>query len=253
MALPTHRAEAFRKYEKPTTKKGLRSFLGAVSFYRRYIGRLATQTAILSPLTSKLAPAKVVWSREGELAFSNIVLMICNVCTLCIPLPQDDYSLVTDASGLGIGSVLQVWRDGAWEPAAFFSRQLRGAEQRYSATETEALAVVESVSHFSYYLYGHSFVVFTDHKPLLQLLSSDKLNPRLRRLGFKLQGWMVDIQYLPGGENGFADALSREERPRQEKKDKEKGKEESHGNETPGLSSPEGGCGGIPPRSSETV
>jgi len=100
------------------------------------------------------------------------------------------------------------------------------------------------VSHFSYYLYGHSFVVFTDHKPLLQLLTSDKLNPRLRRLGYKLQGWLLDIQYLPGEENGFADALSREERTRQQMKDAENKIEESRGKESPGLSSTEGGCGG---------
>jgi len=84
---------------------------------------------------------------------------------LCIPLPQDRYSLVTDASGLGIGGVLQVWRENTWEPAAFFSRQLRGAEQQYSTTEMEALAVVESINHFAYYLYGHAFNVYSDHKP----------------------------------------------------------------------------------------
>jgi len=104
MALPEHRAEAFRNYTRPVTKKGLRSFIGAVSFYRRYIRQLASETAKLTPLTSKLAPSKA------------------------------------DASGLGIGGVLQVERDGRWEAAAFYSRQLRGAEQRYSATELEALA-----------------------------------------------------------------------------------------------------------------
>jgi len=166
-------------YSRPTSKKGLRSFLGAVSFYRRYLHQLASQTAILTPLTSKLAPSKVVWSSEGELAFRTICVMISNVCELCIPLPEDEYSIVTDASGLGIGGVLQVKRDGKWEAAAFFSRQLKGA-----ATELEALAVVASVQNFAYYLYGHVFVVYSDHKPLTQLLHSDKLNPRLRRLGY---------------------------------------------------------------------
>jgi len=110
--------------------------------------------------------------------------------------------------------VLQVRRDGHWEAAAFFSRQLRGAEQRYSATEMEALAMVAAVEHFADYLYGHAFTIYTDHKPLTHLLDSDRLNPRLRRLGYKLQGWMVWIEYLPGQENGFADAFSREERAR---------------------------------------
>jgi len=56
MALPAHRAEAFKSYTRPTSKKGLRSFLGAVSFYRRYIHQLASQTAKLTPLTSKDVP-----------------------------------------------------------------------------------------------------------------------------------------------------------------------------------------------------
>ena len=81
-------------------------------------------------------------------------------------LSEDVMSVVTDALGLGIGGVLQVKRDGGWEAAAFFSHQTRGAEQRYSATELKALAMVESIKHFSYYLYGKSFTVFTDHKPL---------------------------------------------------------------------------------------
>jgi len=102
MALPAHRAEAFRSYTRPTTKKGLRSFLGAVSFYRRYIHQLAIYTAFLTPLTSKQSPSKIVWEQWGELAFKVICDLICNACDLCIPLPNDDYSLVTDASGLGI-------------------------------------------------------------------------------------------------------------------------------------------------------
>jgi len=108
---------------------------------------------------------------------------------------------------------LQVWRCGQWEAAAFFSRQLKGAEQRYSATELEALALVETIAHFAYYLYGKEFTAFTDHKPLLQLTTSEKLNPRLRRMAFKLQPWLLTVQYIQGEENGLADALSREERP----------------------------------------
>jgi len=56
-----------------------------------------------------------------------------------------------------VGGVLQVWHEGKGEAAAFYSRQLRRAEQRYSATELEALAVAASVEHFNYYLYGKEF------------------------------------------------------------------------------------------------
>ena len=121
---------------------------------------------------------------------------------------------MTDTSELGIGSVLQVWREDRWEVAAFYSRQTRGTEQRYSASKLEALAVVETVRHFGYYLYGRVFVVYIDHKPLCELMTSDRLNPRLRRLSLKLQHWLVTIEYLPGDKNGMADALSREEQPK---------------------------------------
>ena len=66
MSVPQHQVEAFAKYSKPSTKK---AFLGAIAFYRRYIELLAKQTAVLTPLTSKLAPSKIFWTEERELAF----------------------------------------------------------------------------------------------------------------------------------------------------------------------------------------
>ena len=216
MSMPHHRAQALSRYTRPLTKKGLRAFLGSIGFYRRYVNKLANQTAILTPLTTKQAPQRVEWTEEGKSAFTCICDVISNACSLCIPLPSDSFSLVTDASGRGIGGVLQVERDGEWEAAAFFSRQLHGAEQRYSATELEALALVATVDHFNYYLYGKPFIIFTDHRPLEQLLTSDKLNPRLRRMAYKLQHWMIEIRYIQGDKNTFADALSREERKSEE-------------------------------------
>ena len=51
MAIPQHRVQALASYTTPMTKKGLRSFLGAIGFYRRYVQQLATETAVL---TSKM-------------------------------------------------------------------------------------------------------------------------------------------------------------------------------------------------------
>ena len=213
MTIPQKRAEALFHYTRPTIKKGLRSFLGGVSFYRWYMQLLATDTCVLSPPTSKLAPAKVTWTEDMEAAFHNICESVSKSCLLTIPLPKDTMSIVTDASGSGIGRVLQVKRDSGWEAADFYSRQTRGLKQQYSATELEALALVETVRHFGYYLYGKVFTAFTDHKPLCALLLSDRLNGRLGHLGMKLQHWLVEIVYMPGEDNGLADALSGEERP----------------------------------------
>ena len=106
MSVPSHRAEALANYSRPITKKRLRAFLGAIGFYRHYVQLLAKHTAVLTPLTSKQAPSKVMWMEEGELAFNAICLCISQSCSLCIPLPQDVFSIITDASGLGVGGVL---------------------------------------------------------------------------------------------------------------------------------------------------
>ena len=126
MSIPQHRVKALVDYAKPVTKKGLRSFLGAIGFYRRYVELLAAQTAILSPLTSKLAPSRVVWTEEGELAFQHIRTCIAQACKLCIPLPEDVYSVVTDASGLGIGGVLQDWRNNQCGGGGFLQPSDKG-------------------------------------------------------------------------------------------------------------------------------
>ena len=211
MSIPAHRCTALATYTRPKTKKGLRAFLGSVGFYRCYLDKLAHWTSVLTPKTSRQAPPIVEWTGEDEVAFRNICMFFCSHLTLCVLVLGDTISIVSDASGRGIGGVLQVQREGEWCPAAYFSRQLRGAEHRYSATELEALALTETIRHFSYHLYGRTFTAFTDHKPLEQLTKSTSLNPRLARMAFKLQDWMVDIIYLPREENTLADALSREE------------------------------------------
>ncbi len=81
-------------------------------------------------------------------AFSYLTVSLCNKFILHVPSHNDEYIVHTDASGKGIGGVLNVKRGEDVLPVSFYSRQLRGAELRYSATELEALAVVRTVQHF---------------------------------------------------------------------------------------------------------
>ena len=54
--------------------------------------------------------------------------------------------MITDASAIGLGAVLEQKWDDEWLPVAFWSRKLKDAETRYSATDLEWLAVVDSVT-----------------------------------------------------------------------------------------------------------
>ena len=83
------------------------------------------------------------------------------------------FSLHTDASAYGVGGVLNVIRDGEEKP---FSKQLQGAEKRYSPTELEGLAIFRAVVHYAHFLYGREFTIATDHKALVQMMTGKALN-----------------------------------------------------------------------------
>ena len=207
VAVPEHRATAMANYIRPRTRKQLRSFLGAVSYYRRFVKNLANYSSQLSPHTSKFSPNVIVWTEVMVEDFNQLRVSLVN---LCILTQGDCFFLHSDASGLGVGATLNVVCDGADMPVAFFSRQLQGAQRFYSATELELLAIFLSIQHFDHFLVGTDFVVVTDHKALIYLLHSKKLNRRLYGWMLKLLDFTFSIIYRPGVHHQDADRLSRQ-------------------------------------------
>ena len=75
-----------------------------------------------------------------------------------------DFTLETDASKIGLGAILSQYQDdNKLDPVVFTSRSVSIAESNYAITNLETLAVVWSVTHFKYYLYGHKVTIITDH------------------------------------------------------------------------------------------
>ena len=98
LAVPAHRAAAMADFILPKTKKQLRSFLGAASYYRKFVKGYASMSSILSPGTSKPAPSVVEWTEEKLEAFNSIKVCLVNICVLTIPSQEDEFTLHTDAS-----------------------------------------------------------------------------------------------------------------------------------------------------------
>jgi hypothetical protein len=67
-----------------------------------------------------------------------------------------------DASSTQLGAVIT--QDN--RPIAFFSRKLSEMQQKYSVTEIELLAIVETLKEFKGMLWGQDVKVYTDHKNL---------------------------------------------------------------------------------------
>ena len=79
LAVPSHRAAAMAEFLRPKTKKQLRSFLGAASYYRRFVKGFARFSSVLSPATSKSAPSVVGWTEERLEAFHQLKVCLCDV------------------------------------------------------------------------------------------------------------------------------------------------------------------------------
>ena len=125
-------------------------------------------------------------------------------------LPYTVVAIMSDASDIAVGAVLQQVADGQWQPVAYFSRP---TEHHYSTYDRELLAMYLSVKHFRYFIEGRSFSLYTDHKPLTFSMStkSERSSPRqARHLDFIVQ-FTTDIRFTNGTNNLVADALSRVE------------------------------------------
>ena len=204
------KTQALREFQRPSTKRGVRQFLGLAGYYRRFIDHYAAHSVELTDATRKSAPDVVVWSSVMLEEFVYLKNVLCDVPSLTLPTIADEYILQTDASGRGVGAVLSVVRDGEEFPVAYYSRKLKPRETRYSATELEGLAVVNAVQHFYVYLVAQkNFTIVTDHRALVFLNTARHANGRLARWALALQPYSFTVVYRPGKMNSNADALSR--------------------------------------------
>ena len=202
------KTEAVSGYERPKTVKQLQSFLGLVSYYRKFIKGCAGICSPLICLTRKGVDWK--WTEECESAFEALKdILTSENNVLVIPSDDDQIRVETDASLYGVGGVLSILRGNSLRPVAYFSKHLSKTEGNYSASEREMLAIVLAVERFKQYLYGREFTVLSDHLPLKYLLTCDAPEPRLGRLLSRLSAFNFKITYRAGELNGNADALSR--------------------------------------------
>jgi hypothetical protein len=91
-------------------------------------------------------------------------------------------------------------------PIAFFSRKLSKTQQKYSVTEIELLAIVETLKEFKGMLWGQDIKVYTDHKHLTRdalRLTSD----RVYHWRLLLEEYAPELIYIKGIHNTVVDAI----------------------------------------------
>ena len=198
----------------PKSVKELCRFLGMVQYYRDIWARRSEMLAPLSNLVGECGHTKVTkanktkkvpwhWDTIHQQAFDNVKATIAKDVTLAYPDYTQGFEVYTDSSKLQLGAVITQ----ANRPLAFFSRKLSPAQQKYSVTEQELLAIVETLKEFKGMLWGQQITVYTDHKNLMQDalgLTSD----RVYRWRLLLEEYGPTIVYIKGIHNTVADAIS---------------------------------------------
>ena len=118
-----------------------------------------------------------------------------------------DTRIVCDASHNGLGAVLEQLNSDSWRPISFASRYSNEAEKKYSTNELEMVAVVWEAEYFRNYVLGRKFLIVTDHKALVSLLSGN--NRKNKTMFSRLTRWLdrlipfdFQVEHKPGAKIG---------------------------------------------------
>lgn len=206
-----NKVEAIKKMEAPTDKKLLKSFLGIINYYAKFVSNLATVLAPLYHLLHKDVPWE--WGKDQKLAFNKAKSALSSATLLAQFDPNKETILTCDASPVGVGAILSQKDKEGIKPVAFASRTLNDAERNYAQIDREALSIIFAVKKWHKYISGRPFKVITDHKPLLGLFGESKAIPehasaRVQRWALILAAHSYSLEYKPGSTNE-ADVLSR--------------------------------------------
>jgi hypothetical protein len=194
---------------RPQNKKQIRSFLGMIGYYRKFIPHFSTLAAPLTNMTRKGAPNQLEWTPSEVQSLENLKRSMATAPILRLPDMEKALIVRTDASDTGLGAVMLQEHDGEKFPVLFLSRKLNGAEKAYATIEKECLAIVWAIDKLKHYLIGKEFQLETDHKPLTWLHQAKITNSRIMRWALLLQSYRFVLCSIPGVDNHGADLLSR--------------------------------------------
>lgn len=198
---------AARDFPTPRTAEAVRQFTGLVGFYRSFIAGFSIIAAPLYKLQRKDEP--FVWGEAQDQSFKKLKAALISSPVLRYPDFSKPFTLVTDASDIGLGAALLQTEGHRDHAIAYASRTLSKEEKNYSATEREALAVVWALKHFKDTIYNYPVHVLTDHQPLIPLFKNKNPVGKFARYLLTIQEFNPTFGYIPGKQNVVADAFSR--------------------------------------------
>ena len=219
VATSPKKIKAVTKWPVPQTVYDVRSFLGFVGYYRRFIRDVSKISKPIREVIiglenqSKRVAKKTLinWSEAAQSAFEILKELCVNAPILAFPDYKLPFILHTDSSTEGLGAVPYQKHEGKLRVIAYASRSVTKTESNYPTHKLEFLALKWAICEKCHeYLYGSTpFGVYTDKNPLTYFLTTAKLDACGQRWVAKLANYNFTIQYISGQSNVEADVLSR--------------------------------------------
>ncbi|GJS36159.1 reverse transcriptase domain-containing protein [Tanacetum coccineum] len=180
------------KLPYPTNVKAIRSFLGHAGFYKRFIKDFLQIAYPVTQLLVKDAPFN--FSEECIQAFDTLKRELTQT-PIMIKLDWSlPFKIMYDASDYAVGAILGKRVDKHFKPIHYASKTMNEAQEDYTTTEKELLAIVFAFDKFRQYMVLSKTIVFTDHSALRYLFTKQDAKPRLIQWILLLQEFDIEIR-----------------------------------------------------------
>nr|GEU60838.1 DNA-directed DNA polymerase [Tanacetum cinerariifolium] len=157
------------KLPYPMNIKAIQSFLRHVGFYRRFIKDLSQIARPMTQLLVKDAPFN--FSKECIQAFDTLKHELTHGPIMIKPDWSFPFEIMCDTSDYAVRAILGQRIDKHFKPIHYASKTMNGAQENYTTTEKELLAVVFVFNKFHQVLVLSKTIVFTDHSAMRYLFT----------------------------------------------------------------------------------
>ena len=208
-----------RNLMPPTTVKGIRNFLGHAGFYKRFIRYFSKIARPLCRLLEK--DTKFNFDESCHNSFEEIKSRLVEAPIMAKPDWNREFEMMCDASDFAMGAVLGQKAEKVFKAIYYASKTFNEAQENYSTTEKDMLAIVFACEKFRSYILGSHVIIHTDHALIKYLMAKKEAKPRLIRWVLLLQEFDLEIKDKKGCDNVIADHLSRVKKPDVQEEERE--------------------------------
>ena len=201
------KVKVVQEWPVPRTVKQVRSFVGLLAYYKRFVEGFSEIFKPLFKLCEK--NCKFEWTNLCQGAFETSKDNLTSAPVLAYPITGQSYILDTDASQTCVGGVLSQIHEGNEKVIAYMSKTMNTHEVKYCTMRKELLAVVTAVKHWRPYILGHKVLLRTGNAAVSWMKSVKNPTGQVARWLEVIECFELEVQHRPGRLHTNCDALSR--------------------------------------------